>query len=268
MMDRPNEDCGPLESMTVLGVPISIIDPVLAAATVVKWVTEDRPNFVCVRATHGVMCAHDDPAMMQIHRQAGMVTPDGMPLVWIAHLRGLSRMKRVAGTDLVDAVCHATRDGRIGHFFYGGKDGIARRLVKVLKGRYSGLRVCGTYCPPFRKLTADEDRRVVDLITRSGAKIVWVGISTPKQEYWMADHVGRIPGATLLGVGAAFDFISGAISRAPLWMQRSGLEWLHRLLSEPRRLWHRYLVVGSRFAALALWEVAGDLVRRPRKART
>lgn len=236
----------------ILDVPVSTLTMPLAVATILGWVRRGEPNFVCVRDVHGLMRAREDPALMDIHYDAGMITTDGMPLVWTLRRRGYSGVSRVCGADLVDALCDASQEAGVKHYFYGGKPGVAERMAAVLKQRYPRLQIAGTSTPPFRPLTPEEDEAAVAEITESGAKVVWVGISTPKQEFWMRDHLGRIPGATLLGVGAAFDFHAGDVARSPRWMQTAGLEWLHRLLSEPRRLWRRYLVLAPKFAILQL----------------
>ena len=185
--------------------------------------------------------------MMRIHNAAGLVTPDGMPLVWISKLRSKLQVGRVCGSDLLDALCNTGQAKGLRHYFYGGKAGVPETIIKNLRSKYPDFAVVGFYSPPFRVLTEGEDSAIVDVINKSNADIVWVGLSTPKQEFWMRDHVGRIRGATLIGIGAAFDFHSGTIARAPRWMQRSGLERLHRLASEPRRLWRRYLIVAPLF---------------------
>lgn len=231
----------------ILGVPVSRITMTGAIAAIRRTIEAGQAQYVCVRDVHGIMRAVEDPAMMAIQRGAGLVTPDGMPLVWIAKARGFDDISRVSGADLMETLCDATQDTGIGHFFYGGREGVAERLITLLQERLPGLSVAGHYCPPFRALTPVEDENVVHNIRNSGARIVWVGISTPKQEFWMRDHVGRLPGVTLIGVGAAFDFHAGMVKRAPRWMQERGLEWLHRLASEPRRLWRRYLIIAPQF---------------------
>jgi N-acetylglucosaminyldiphosphoundecaprenol N-acetyl-beta-D-mannosaminyltransferase len=235
----------------ILGVPVSLIDMPRAVRVVLDGVRNRHAQYVCVRDVHGLMRSVEDPAMMDIQRKAAMVTPDGMPLVITARRRGHREISRVSGADLMDAVCDASQETGARHFFYGGKEGVAEQLIANLARRYPRMQVAGHYCPPFRALTTEEDEAVMAMIRQSGAQIVWVGISTPKQEFWMRDHVAHLPGATLLGVGAAFDFHAGVVKRAPLWMQRASLEWLHRLSSEPRRLWRRYLVM----APLFLWRV-------------
>jgi N-acetylglucosaminyldiphosphoundecaprenol N-acetyl-beta-D-mannosaminyltransferase len=197
-----------------------------------------------------------DATLRRIHAEAAMVTPDGMPLVWLARRAGY-RADRVYGPDLMLAVCEASQHTGWRHFFYGGNEGVADLLVARLQARFPGLQVAGTYCPPFRPLSDDESDAVVEQISAASADIVWVGLSTPKQERWMAQHVSRLHGCVLIGVGAAFDFHAGLKKQAPRWIQRSGLEWLFRLATEPRRLWRRYLRNNPEF----IWRVAGQVLR-------
>lgn len=251
-----DQDCLTLRSgvpaTRILGVPVSAINMGEAIATILSWVKNHNANYICVRDVHGIMRALDDPALMEIHNQAGMVTPDGMPLVWITRGRGYHNVQRVCGADLVAALCGASISNGIRHYFYGGKPGVANRMAEALTATYPGLQVAGIDTPPFRALTVEEDEAMVASISATQPHVVWVGLSTPKQEYWMRDHVGRIPGATLIGVGAAFDFYAGDVNRAPHWMRKSGFEWLHRLLSEPTRLWRRYLLMAPKFATLTI----------------
>jgi N-acetylglucosaminyldiphosphoundecaprenol N-acetyl-beta-D-mannosaminyltransferase len=246
----------------ILGVPISLIDLKTALGTILGWTQNRIARYVCIRDVHGLMISLRDPAMMDIHRAAGMITPDGMPLVWISKWRSKLPVGRVCGTDLVDALCKAGQGMGLRHYFFGGKPGVAEQMIRNLKAKYPELTVAGSHTPPFRSLTEEEDAAVIDAINKSGAQVVWVGLSTPKQEFWMRDHVGRLNGATLIGVGAAFDFHSGAVTRAPKWMQQSGLEWLHRLLSEPRRLWRRYLVIAPAFILKIVREEIGFLLAK------
>jgi N-acetylglucosaminyldiphosphoundecaprenol N-acetyl-beta-D-mannosaminyltransferase len=234
----------------VLGIPVSAINMQLAVDTILGWVRDRTPHFVCVRDVHGIMRAQEDSDLLAIHQKAGLVTPDGMPLVWLARSRGYENVSRVCGADLVDALCEAGVAIGARHYFYGGKDGVAERMAHVLCARHPRLTVAGVGTPPFHKLSPEEDEAVVHRISNTKPDIVWVGLSTPKQEFWMHEHVGRVPGATLLGVGAAFDFFAGDVKRAPNWMRHRGLEWLHRLISDPRRLWRRYLVLAPKFVLL------------------
>ena len=241
----------------ILGVPISAINMDMALKIIEGWIKAGKSEFVCIRDVHGVMRATKDSELMAIHEKAGLVTPDGMPLVKVSRWRGQKHVGRVAGADLVDALCALSAKRGWPNYFYGGAEGLAGKFAKAMEKKYPGFKVDGTMTPPFRTLTKKEDDAVTRRVKSSKAKIVWVGLSTPKQENWMADHVGRIPGATLIGVGAAFDFHTGAVKRAPRWMQKSGLEWLHRLFSEPRRLWYRYLVLAPWFVVLVTLESLG-----------
>jgi len=253
---RPQASQNP-PTQLILSIPISLVDLNSAVDTILLWALNRVAKYVCIRDVHGLMISLRDPAMMDIHRAAGMITPDGMPLVWVSKWRSKLPVKRVCGADLVDALCNNGQSSGLRHYFYGGKPGIAESMIRNLKAKYPDLVVAGFHTPPFRSLSEVEDAAVVDAINKSGAQVVWVGLSTPKQEYWMRDHVGRINGATLIGVGAAFDFHSGAVKRAPKWMQKSGFEWLHRLLSEPRRLWRRYLVIAPAFVVKIVREETG-----------
>ncbi len=260
-MSRPRQNLSPADTMRtqakarlpssdILGVPVSLTTLDEAVDTIVDWCSKGEPNFVCVRDVHGIMRAQEDPELRAIHQRAGMVTPDGMPLVWISRKRGHKYVSRVCGADLVAALCERSQDEGLRHYFYGGKPGVAERMAAELTRRFPALPVAGYGTPPFRALTPGEDEEAVAAINASRPHVLWVGLSTPKQEYWMRDHVGWIAGATLVGVGAAFDFYAGDVKRAPRWMQRSGLEWLHRLASEPRRLWRRYLIMAPKFLLL------------------
>ncbi len=185
--------------------------------------------------------------LKEIHNLAGLVTPDGMPLVWLAHLAGLAHVKRVYGPDLLLETAKLSLEKGYRHFFYGGGEGVAEKLAARLCQRFPGLPVAGTFTPPFRPLTSAEDEALIDRINASRADIVWVGLSTPKQEYWMAQHCGRLEAPVMVGVGAAFDFHAGLKRQAPRWLQASGLEWLFRLATEPRRLAGRYIRNNPRF---------------------
>ncbi len=226
----------------VLGVGISAINIPMAVRVIDRWIRRGTKNYVCITGVHGVMESQRDPELKRIHNAAGMVTPDGMPMVWMNRLRGNGHVSRVYGPDLMLEVCQQSVKKGHKHFFYGGADGVADLLKQKLTEKCPGLQVVGTYCPPFRPLTDDEDRDLVKMINASGADIVWVGLSTPKQERWMSKHVGRLDAPVMVGVGAAFDFHAGLKKQAPKFIQKSGFEWLFRMVTEPKRLWKRYMV--------------------------
>jgi N-acetylglucosaminyldiphosphoundecaprenol N-acetyl-beta-D-mannosaminyltransferase len=239
----------------VLGVQVSAVTMDQALDVLDRWIIEGDREYVCVTGVHGVMESRRNETLRQIHNRAGLVTPDGMPLVWWSHWRGERHTRRVYGPDLMLACCERSITTGYRHFFYGGNDGVADLLARRLSRRFPGLTVAGTYTPPFRPLTFQEDEDAVKRINDAAPDVVWVGLSTPKQEYWMAEHVGRIEAPALIGVGAAFDFHAGLKRQAPVWMQQHGFEWLFRLGSEPRRLWKRYLINNPAFMWLALQEL-------------
>jgi len=236
----------------ILGVGVSAINMEMALCTIEGWISRREPHYVCVTPVHAVMESQRDIELCRIHNAAGLVTPDGMPLVWLSRLMGYSNVDRVYGPDLMLALCEHSIKRGYHHFFYGGRPGVAEKLVLRLRSRFPSLQVCGLYAPPFRPLTPAEDRAVIAQINEAKPDIVWVGIGTPKQQYWMAEHRTRVSAPALIGVGAAFDFHAGLKRQAPRWMQNSGLEWLFRLTQEPRRLWRRYLIDNPWFLWLIL----------------
>ncbi|HXH09762.1 MAG TPA: WecB/TagA/CpsF family glycosyltransferase [Alphaproteobacteria bacterium] len=236
---------------------MSAINMPMALHTIEEWIARRKPHYVCVTPVHAIMESQRHPELKRIHNAAGLVTPDGMPLVWLSRLLGFPHVERVYGPDLLLALCERSVTRGYRHFFYGGAPGVVDKLVLRLQARFPGLIVCGTYTPPFRPLTREEDWEATAQIDGAKPDIVWVGISTPKQQRWMAEHVGRLSAPVLIGVGAAFDFHAGVKRQAPRWMQRSGLEWCFRLLTEPRRLWRRYLIDNPSFVWLVLLQLLG-----------
>ena len=243
-------------AVDILGLPVSTLSMTESLRAVESWIERKDCHFVCFRDVHGVMVCQHDHRLMEIHHAAGLVAPDGVPLVWAGRfLFGKPHMERVCGPDFLPAFCARSEQTGFRHFFYGGPPGVAEKLAANLQQRYPKMQVAGCYSPPFRTLTADEDAEIIRMIDESGADLVWVGLSSPKQEHWMADHVGRLKAPALLGVGAAFDFHAGTVKRAPKFMQRSGTEWLYRLVSEPKRLWKRYLLLAPQFVFFLLRQV-------------
>jgi N-acetylglucosaminyldiphosphoundecaprenol N-acetyl-beta-D-mannosaminyltransferase len=246
-----------LQRVNILGVGVNAIDMSIAVNTVRDWIDRNDRNFVCVTGVHGVMESYRDPTLRKIHNAAGLVTPDGMPLVWLGRRLGFGQIKRVYGPDLMLALCEHSMGKAYSHFLYGGGPEVPEKLAEELKDRFPGLQVAGVYSPPFRELTPDEDEGVIKMINDSGAQIVWIGLSTPKQEKWMSSHLKKLKAPVLIGVGAAFDIHSGLKPQAPAWMRNSGLEWLFRLITEPKRLWRRYAINNPMFVALAARQLLG-----------
>jgi N-acetylglucosaminyldiphosphoundecaprenol N-acetyl-beta-D-mannosaminyltransferase len=245
------------EKQLVVSVGISKTSYAEVVALCRHWTQERKSNpsrparYVCVTSVHGIVMAQDDPEFRTILNGADVATPDGMPVVWALRSFGCPEQQRVYGPTLMLELCRdAARTGQK-IFLYGGRPETLPLLTDRLTMLFPGLEMVGSYSPPFRPLTAEEDRAVQAMILKSEAAIVFVGISTPKQEKWMFEHRLSLPGVTMLGVGAAFDFLAGRTRQAPAWMQRNGLEWFFRLGAEPARLWRRYLLITPRF--LPLW---------------
>jgi len=241
----------------VLGVGVSAINLDSAVAAVESSLERKAKGFVCVTGVHGVSEAQSDPAFRRILNEAFLNTPDGMPMVWVGRAQGFRDMRRVYGPDLMLRICELSRTRGFSHFFYGGTPGVAEQLKRELERRFPGLRIVGTYTPPFRPLNGEEEAELVRLVGQAKPDIFWVCLSTPKQEKFMAQYASRLETTLFFGVGAAFDFHTGRVRQAPRWMQRSGLEWLFRLTCEPRRLWKRYLKNNPLFVVRVFCQFTG-----------
>jgi len=232
----------------VLGVRVHAVQMEDVVARMEQWIRErDRCHIVAPTSMHGIVEAQHDPSFKEILNSTDAVVPDGMPLVWLGRSAGHDLPRRVYGPDVMLDFCEKTARQGYRHFFYGGERGVPERLAESLKRRFPSLEVCGTFSPPFRPLDPEEDREIVAMISRATPDVLWVGLGTPKQERWMHEHRGTLSVPVLVGVGAAFDFVSGRRRQAPRWMRERGLEWFFRLLQEPGRLWRRYLVYGAKF---------------------
>ncbi len=241
----------PVESRRLLGVRVDATNYQDATAQILEWAGQARSCYVCVAAVNNIMEARNSADYHAVMEQAELVTSDGMPLVWLLRWLGVPRATRIYGPDLMPAVLAAAAAEEIPVGFYGGNRPVLARLTELARERFPGLRIAYAESPPFRELTPQEDERTAVAIRQSGARIIFVGLGSPKQDRWMNLQQGRIH-AVMLGVGAAFDFFTGAKPQAPVWMQRSGLEWAFRLATEPKRLWRRYLKQNPRFLMLAI----------------
>jgi N-acetylglucosaminyldiphosphoundecaprenol N-acetyl-beta-D-mannosaminyltransferase len=241
-------------SFHALGVRVDAVQIPDAISQLETWIHERMgTRYVAVTGMHGVTESLGDPHFREVLLAADLVVPDGMPLVWLGRWHGFPLRRRVYGPELMDTFCRET-GSRYRHFFYGGAAGVPDQLAELFQRKY-GLQIVGTYSPPFRALTADEEKQVAQMVNGSGADVLWVGLSTPKQERWMYAHRSAFNVPVMLGVGAAFDLNLGKLKQAPRWMRENGLEWLFRLLMEPKRLWKRYLVCGPKF----VWNVGLEL---------
>lgn len=243
--------------VNILGVGISAVNMPAAVDTIRGWITSGSRHYVCVTPVHSIMDCQRDDELRRIVNRSGMVTPDGMPVVWLCRLKGFRQVRRVYGPDLMQEMCRVSEDVGYRHYFLGGAEGVPDKLVATLTERFPRLRVAGWYSPPFREMSETEVDEMIERINVSRADILWVGLGSPKQERWMAQHIDALDVPVIVGVGAAFDFHAGIKKQAPRWMQRSGLEWLFRLASEPRRLWKRYLKANPAFIVLITLQLLG-----------
>jgi N-acetylglucosaminyldiphosphoundecaprenol N-acetyl-beta-D-mannosaminyltransferase len=230
----------------VLDIPIDALEWYDVLERIQYWSVKGESRYVCICNVHSIVTASQDEEFARVIERADLATPDGAPVAWMLRRLGFAGQQRINGPDLMWRYCQLAARNSQAIFLYGNTEHALRRLKDRLYGEFPGLHIAGTLAPPFRQLSEAEDREIVDEINNSGAGVVFVSLGCPKQEKWMAEHRGRI-NAVMIGVGAAFDYHAGLTRRAPSWMQNSGLEWLHRLMSEPKRLWRRYLVTNSLF---------------------
>jgi len=246
-----------MKRVNVLGVGITVLNLPTAVAAIAEAVRARHKGYICVTGVHGVVEAQEDSVFRDILNRAFLCTPDGMPMVWMGRIHGHSEMRRVYGPDLMLEVCAWSEKNPCRHFFCGGAPGVAAMLAEGLRVRFPKLQIVGTFTPPFRPLGAEEEKQFAEMIRAARPDILWVGLSTPKQEKFMAEFLPKLDATLMIGVGAAFDFHSGRVKQAPRWMQRSGLEWSYRLCQEPRRLAKRYFKNNPLFALKILGQLCG-----------
>jgi N-acetylglucosaminyldiphosphoundecaprenol N-acetyl-beta-D-mannosaminyltransferase len=247
-----------VEKVNVLGVGISVLDQDRARAFLFDAVRNGRRGYVTITNVYSVSEAQRDPELRRIFNEALLSTPDGMPMVWMGRLQGQPSIRRVYGPDLVLNLCEHSRATGFSHFFCGGKPGVAEDLADTLQKRFPGLRVAGTFCPAFGPLNSEQQAALANKVRETQPDFFWVGMSTVKQERFMAEYMSILPEAKIfIGVGAAFDFFTGRVRQAPRWMMRVGLEWLYRLFQEPKRLWRRYLIYNPLFIVRATAQLLG-----------
>jgi N-acetylglucosaminyldiphosphoundecaprenol N-acetyl-beta-D-mannosaminyltransferase len=244
------------DHINVLGVGISRLNIPLAIAGMERAIAGRTKGYICVTGVHGISEAQANPAFRAILNGAFLNTPDGMPMVWMGRRAGHPEVDRVYGPDLLLQACRVSRQAHWKHFFYGGAPGVAGQLADALTARFPHLKVVGTYTPPFRPLNETEKEELKSLVAQAKPDIIWVGLSTPKQEIFMAEALSWLDTTLMVGVGAAFDLLSGRVRQAPRWIQRCGFEWAFRLIQEPRRLWKRYLKNNPLFVGRLLLQKA------------
>ncbi len=247
--DALNETC------RVFGVDYTVSDVETAAFSILDLLEEHAlaGTYLCFSNVHTLMMAQKDAGYLKILNDSAFTFPDGNPIADYQLRHGHQKAERIAGPDFMDAVFRGTMDGRVSHYFYGSTQETIDKLRKGLEQQYPGIRIAGMVSPPFRKETPEEDEETIRRINESGADFVWIGLGAPKQERWMAEHAGKLDGV-MLGVGAGFDFYAGTIRRAPLWVQKIGLEWLYRLFQDPKRLANRYIVTNVQYLSCLVRE--------------
>jgi N-acetylglucosaminyldiphosphoundecaprenol N-acetyl-beta-D-mannosaminyltransferase len=233
--------------VNVLGVGITPLRTQDALQRIGSAIAEGAKGYICITGVHGVMEAQTDSNLRTIINHSMLTTADGRPTVWVGWLQGFHKMMQITGPDLMLHVCEESVKKGYTHFFYGGDVGVADQLKTNLEAKYPGLQVVGTYTPPFRPLNSAEENELQELVARLKPDMFWVGLSTPKQERFMAEYLSKLDTKLMIGVGAAFDIHTGRIKDSPDWLQAMGLQWVHRMAQEPRRLWKRYLYNNPRF---------------------
>jgi N-acetylglucosaminyldiphosphoundecaprenol N-acetyl-beta-D-mannosaminyltransferase len=252
MMTDPNF----VHRENILGVGLSPISMSQTLHTMKTWIENGKKHYICVTPVHSIMDCYQDESLKVIFNKSGLTTPDGMPLVWILRWKGHKNVDRVYGPSLMLEACEQFQPQGYRHFFFGSTPEVQHKLISNLHARLPNLEIAGHYAPPYENQTPDDHERSIERINHAQPTILWVALGAPQQERWMAEHIGKITAPVMIGVGAAFDFISGHKKQAPPWMRRSGTEWLFRLVQEPNRLWPRYRLY-PRFVFLITLQLLG-----------
>lgn len=245
------------DRLKVLGIGIDATNLAEASECVMRWIAQGQRETVAVAAVHSIVDAQRVPEAKVMLQQCGLCVPDGVPLVWLLRMAGHWDVSRVFGADLMNWLSARLAMEKRSVFYYGGRPDVVEELARTMSDRFPGLRTAGYYSPPFHDLTPEEEDSIVSRINGSGADVVWVGLGAPKQECWMRRFRSRLSAPVLIGVGAAFDYNTKRIKRAPLWMQACALEWLYRVIQEPKRLWRRYFRNNPLFVYYLFCELTG-----------
>lgn len=235
-----------IPTCNILGVNIAAIDMEWLLDYLNDNIHALSGDYICVSNVHTTVTAYEDQEYCKVQNGGIMAIPDGGPLSSVGQKRGFKNMKRTTGPSLMGEIFKISAAEGYRHYFYGSTDETLEKLYSVLEETYPGIQIAGMYSPPFRPMTEEEDKAIVERINETKPDFIWVGLGAPKQEKWMAAHQGRVNGL-MVGVGAGFDYHAGNIERAPEWMQKSNLEWVYRLLQDPRRLFGRYWHTNTKF---------------------
>jgi N-acetylglucosaminyldiphosphoundecaprenol N-acetyl-beta-D-mannosaminyltransferase len=238
---------GSWATFSIQGINFAAINVSNAADLIFGLATSAKGEYVAVSGAHGVVESAYDERIRVAHQHASIVVPDGMPIVWLGRLLGFDSVGRVYGPELMETMFSKPECRKLRHFFYGSSPSVVSRLRETLASRFGEFNMVGMHCPPMRPLGFAEDEEVIERLRQIRPQIIWIGLSTPKQELWLHMHMHQIGTGIGIGVGAAFDLLSGRTTQAPRWVQRAGLEWLFRTIVEPRRLVRRYCFVIPRF---------------------
>lgn len=252
-MSNPSLD----SSVKILGVRVHATSMDRTLSRLESAIAQGEKGYVCVTGVQGVMEAQMDANLKRIINHSLLTIPDGRPTVWVGWLRGMFHMRQVTGPCMMLELCEISAKKGYTHFFYGGNDDVAGQLKQSLIERFPGLKVVGTYTPPFRPLTAEEEADLARQVAETKPDFFWVGLSTPKQERFMDQYISKLDIKLMLGVGAAFDIHTGRIKDAPYWMKLTGVQWIHRIYQDPKRLWKRYLVNNPKFVYRIMLELLG-----------
>ena len=235
-----------METEEIFGIKYAVGDVPGAVSTVLDGLEELSGGYICFSNVFTVATAVDNSRYKEALNKSSFTFPDGAPIARRLRKKGAVNARRIAGPDFMEALLSATADGKVRHFFYGSSESTLEKIEANIRKKYPEINIVGKYSPPFRGLTADEDREIIQTINSAAPDIVWIGLGAPKQEMFMCSHKGKIHGL-MVGVGAGFDYQAGTVKRAPLWMQKNSLEWLHRPIMDPRRLVKRYLVTNTKY---------------------
>jgi N-acetylglucosaminyldiphosphoundecaprenol N-acetyl-beta-D-mannosaminyltransferase len=241
-----------IDTLDMFGVRIAATNLAAACQRIDGWIQNKSKVYVCIAPVSTIVDCQSDSEYREVINRSGMTTPDGMPLVWIGRSRGKKDMSRTYGPDLMLSLAEYGLDKGFRHFFYGGTSATNELLISRVKAKFPRINIVGSYAPGMLKLKEKEQRGVIETINSAKPDVLWVGLGSPKQDYWMSLHRLDLSAPVLIGVGAAFDFLAGVKKQAPKWMQKFGLEWLFRLMCEPKRLWRRYLIGNSKFIWLVI----------------